>query len=113
MGRLVERSDLGLAALESRKCLDLFSDLLFGETQFVEAMKVQPKLRAGSEEMCETQSGVPCNSALAVKYFGDAVGRDTEVARKLGGAHAAPLSRTGPRQSDAAEGEGQPRQRAP
>lgn len=87
MGRLVERSDLGLAVLESRKSLDLFFGLLLGETQLVEALKVQPKLCAGSEEMCETQGGVPRDSALAVEYFGDAVGRDFEVARKLGGAH--------------------------
>jgi hypothetical protein len=37
--------------------------------------------------MCETQGGVPRDSALAVEYFGDAVGRDAEVARKLSGAH--------------------------
>ncbi|CBE68751.1 protein of unknown function [Candidatus Methylomirabilis oxygeniifera] len=87
MGRLVERSDPGLAVLESRKSLDLFSDLLLGETQLVETLKVQPKLRAGPKEMCETQGSVPRDSALAVEYLGDAVGRDAEVARKLGGAH--------------------------
>src|SRR6266498_1394475 len=67
--------------------LDGLPDLLFGCPKFVEILEIEPELRAGSEEVGKTQSGVPGYGAPAVDNFRDAIGGDLEMARERGGAH--------------------------
>ena len=67
--------------------LDRFADLLFGYAKFVEALEIEPELRAGAEEVGKTQSGVPGYSAPAVDNSRDAIGGNPELARESGGAH--------------------------
>src|SRR5271163_4776536 len=44
----------GILALQRGQRLDRLSSLFFGEAQIVEALQVEPELRAGAKEMCET-----------------------------------------------------------
>lgn len=55
-----------IGPLQSRQCPDRFARLFLGEADFVEALQIQPKLRAGAEEMCEAKGGVACDGAGSV-----------------------------------------------
>ena len=50
-------------------------------------LKIQPQLRAGSEEMRKAQRGVSSDRALAVQDLSDAIRGDPDPARKFRGAH--------------------------
>src|SRR5262245_3161700 len=69
------RSCVGEVVLERWKSLDGFANLQFGYANFVEALEVEPELRSGSEEVCEAQSGIAGNCALAIDNFGNAACR--------------------------------------
>src|SRR5258707_1150255 len=77
-----------LASFESGKRLDRFSCLLFGEPQIVKALQIQPKLRTGTEEMGETQSGIAGDGASTVQDLRDAIGRHIHLARQFRRAQA-------------------------
>ena len=55
------------AALQLRQGFDGFAGFLLGEPQVIEILQIEPKLRAGAEEVSETQSGVARNRARAIQ----------------------------------------------
>src|SRR5215470_2507213 len=73
--------------LKGWESLNGFADLLFGCAKFVEALEIEPELRASAEEVGKTQSGVPGYGAPAVDNSRDAIGGNPELARESGGAH--------------------------
>src|SRR5712691_10227276 len=76
-----------LVAFQPGKSLDGFPGLLLGEAQVVEALQVEPKLRAGAKEMSEAQSGVARNSARPIQDLRDAIGGHVDLSRQLSRAH--------------------------
>src|SRR5256885_15926997 len=64
----------------------LFRSLL-GKPQVVKILQIEPKLRAGAEEVSEAQSGVARNRACAIQNLGDAIGGHTELSRQFRRAH--------------------------
>lgn len=75
-------------ALEGWQGLDGPAGLVLGEADFVKALQVQPELRHRAEEMDEGQGRVFGDGAPSVHDFGDAVGRNVQLPRQSGGAHA-------------------------
>jgi hypothetical protein len=65
---------------------DRLARLLLRQANFIQALQVQPELRRGAEEMSQPQGGVAGNGAASVEDLGNAVGRNVEPARQLGGA---------------------------
>ena len=57
------------------------------EPQFVQALQIQPKFRAGAEEMRQTQGGVARDGTSSVQDLGDPIGRNVEPAGQPGCAH--------------------------
>src|SRR2546425_521316 len=76
-----------LVAFQPGKRLDGFSGLLLGEAQVVEALEIEPKLRARAKEMSEAQSGVARNSARPIQDLRDAIGRHVDLSRQFSRAH--------------------------
>src|SRR5713226_583935 len=76
-----------LVAFQPGKFFDGFSGLLLGEEQVVEALQIEPKLRARAKEMSETQSGVAGNSARPIQDLRDAIGGHVDLSRELSRAH--------------------------
>src|SRR6266403_5249466 len=63
-----------LFALQLGEVANSFSGFLFCNSYIVEGLQVQPKLRAGTEEMSEAQGGIAGDTACAVEDLGHAVG---------------------------------------
>jgi hypothetical protein len=61
-----------LVALEPGKPLDGFPGFLLGESQIIETLQIEPKLRARAKEMSEAQSGVARDSARPMQDLRDA-----------------------------------------
>ena len=72
-----------LAPFESGQGLDGFSSLLFSDSQVLEALKIQPELRTGSEERSNAQSGIAGDGASAVQDWRDAIRGRAHVARRV------------------------------
>ena len=67
--RLKRRSCVdGLGALQFRKCVDGFACFLLGEAQVVEALQIEPKLGAGTEEVTEAEGRVASNQATPLGF---------------------------------------------
>ena len=63
-----------LFALQSWEAADRLSRFLFCYySHVVEGLQVQPKLRAGAEEMSEAQGGIASDTGCAVEDLGRAV----------------------------------------
>src|SRR5712692_8084841 len=77
----------GLVAFQFGKFFDGFPGLLLGEEQVVEALQIEPKLRARAKEMSETQSGVARNGARPIQDLRDAIGRHVDPSRQFSRAH--------------------------
>jgi hypothetical protein len=75
------------AAFQLRQGFDGFAYFLLGEAQVVEVLEIEPKLRAGAEEVGEAESGVARDGARAMQNLRDAIGGHAELARKFGRAH--------------------------
>src|SRR5208282_2660937 len=73
----------GFAAFQFGEGLDGFPGLLFGEAEVVEALEVQPKLRAGAEEMSEAQGRIAGDGAGTVQDLRDAIRRHIHLARQF------------------------------
>lgn len=71
-----------------RQRFDLRSCLLLGQAHVVERLQVHPELRAAPEPVCKAKSGIARDGALAVDDLADAVRRDADLPRQLGGADA-------------------------
>src|SRR5262249_24831004 len=52
--------------LQGRQTINGFAGFLMGQVQFVQALQVEPKLRAGTEEMREAQSSIARHGTLSV-----------------------------------------------
>src|SRR5271157_6465026 len=76
-----------LRTSEGWQGLDRLARLALRQANFIEALQIQPELQRGPEEMCQAQGGVAGDGAVSVEDFGNAVGRNVEPARQLGGAH--------------------------
>jgi len=72
-----------LAAFQSGQRLDRFSSLLFREPQIVEALEIQPELRAGTEKMGEAESCIASDGAGPVQNLRHAIGRHVHFARQF------------------------------
>ena len=48
-------SDVQMLALKGRQGSEHLADLLFGQTQFVEFLQVEPEFRTGAEEVSQAQ----------------------------------------------------------
>jgi hypothetical protein len=70
----------GVLALQRGQRLDGLAGLLFGETQIVQALRIEPELRAGSKEMGEAQRRIPGNAARSIQNLRHAVGRHAKLA---------------------------------
>src|ERR1041385_2575893 len=79
----------GSGSLPLRQLLDLRAFFLLGEAEFVELLQVQPEIGAGAEPVPEPQRRIRSDRALLVQDAGDAVRRNVELPRQLGGRHAA------------------------
>src|SRR5256885_11606891 len=64
----------------------LFRSLL-GKPQVVKILQIEPKLRAGAEEVSEAQSGVARNRACAIQNLGDAIGGQDRKSTRLNSSH--------------------------
>src|SRR5947209_10898376 len=76
-----------LVAFQPGKCLDGLPGLLLGEAQVVEALEIEPKLRARAKEMSEAQSGVARNGARPIQDLRDAIGRHVDLSGQFSRAH--------------------------
>jgi len=72
-----------LAPFESGQGLEGFSSLLFSDSQVLEALKIQPELRTGVEEMSKAQSGIAGDGASAVQDFLDTIRGHAHLARQI------------------------------
>src|SRR5450759_2601930 len=61
--------------------------LLFGNSELVQFLQVQPKFGAGPEEMRQAKRTISGNRALAVQNSGYPVGRHLELSAEFGSAH--------------------------
>ena len=76
-----------LRALQRRELLDQFSGLRLGNTQLMQALKVQPQLGAGSEEVRQAQRGISGDGALAVQNQRHTIRGHLDPACELGRAY--------------------------
>src|SRR5207245_5064675 len=76
-----------IVAFQPGKSFDGFPGLLLGEAQVVEALEIEPKLRARAKEMSEAQSGVARNSATPIQDVRDGIGRHVYLSRQFSRAH--------------------------
>ena len=76
--------DFLLAPREPGKLLHAFSNLLARQTQLIELLQVQPKLRADAKPVAKTQRRVRRDAALAIDDFGDPVSRCRPLDRAPG-----------------------------
>src|SRR5580692_12778920 len=74
-----------LAVGQLGELVDALADFRARQAQLVERLQVQPELRTGPEPMPESQGGIRRDAALAVDDPGDAIDRNVELARQLGG----------------------------
>jgi len=71
--------------LDGGESFNQFPGFLLSQAQFVEALQIQPKLRADAREMGEAQGRVTRDGALPIEDPGDAVGGHLELPRERGG----------------------------
>ena len=69
--------------LESGQCLDGFAGNLLGQTDFIQALKIEPKCGGRAEKMGEAQSGVTRNGSLSLQDLRNAVGGDVQLSRQF------------------------------
>ena len=69
------------------KRLDGFSGFFLCNSQVVEALQVEPELRACAEEMAEAQRGIASDGACPIQDLRDAIGRHADPSRQLRRAH--------------------------
>jgi hypothetical protein len=77
----------GLGALQLGKSPYGSSRFLLCEPQLVKALEIEPKLRAGAEEMSEAQGGIAGDGTSSIQDLGDAVGWHVNLSRKFRCAH--------------------------
>jgi hypothetical protein len=77
-----------LEPFERRQRPNGFAGLLFGEADLIKALQIQPEFRGGAEEMGKAQGCIAGDGPPSIQDFGDSVGRDIQLPRKFGGAHA-------------------------
>ena len=70
-----------LGAFQFGKCLDGSPGLFLGETQVVETLQIEPKLRARAKEMSEAQGGIPHDGTRPVQDLRDAIRRHVDLSR--------------------------------
>lgn len=64
--------------LQGWQAANRFSSLFLRDAQIIKTLQVEPELGACAEEMRESQSAIARNSAPAIQYLGDAVGRNVK-----------------------------------
>ena len=69
------------AVRQCRQLLDVITDFLTRETQFVEALQIEPKFGACAEPVTEPQRGVGRYATLTVDDSGDPVHRHINLVR--------------------------------
>jgi hypothetical protein len=62
-----------------RKGFYQFSHLLFGNSEFVKALQIEPELSACAEEMRQPQRSVSSVRAPSIQDAGYAIGRDCQL----------------------------------
>ena len=77
----------GTTLVQRRKPRDHSSDFRLGNIQFMQALEVQPEIRAGSEEMSETQCGISGDGALPVQNLGHPIRGHLDVSGQFRRAH--------------------------
>src|SRR5277367_4035670 len=70
----------GLLAFQRGQRFDGPAGLFFGETQIVEALEIEPELRAGAKEMGQAQGRISGDATSSVEDLRHAVGRHTLLA---------------------------------
>src|SRR5487761_553963 len=75
-------------ALKGGQSLDGSAGLLLGQADLIKALQVQPEFRSRAEKMSETQGRVTGDCPPSIQDLRDAVGRDIQLPREFGGAHA-------------------------
>src|SRR5882672_4105985 len=86
-GSRLRRARFLAVGAQLRQGLDGRSRLLFRETQLVQLLQVQPEFRAGTEKMCQPQSGITGYCAISIEDVGDTIGWHSELPRKFRRAH--------------------------
>src|SRR5271155_1189623 len=77
----------GLLAFQRGQRFDGPAGLFFGETQIVEALEIEPELRAGAKGMGQAQGRISGDAASSVEDLRHAVGGHTELAGEFRSAH--------------------------
>jgi hypothetical protein len=87
-GRSSRRIRTGPTATpESGQRSDLLAGWSLGHAQIIEALQVQPELRARAEEMTKSQRRITRDRTLTVQYSGHAVRRNRELTCEFRGSH--------------------------
>jgi hypothetical protein len=76
-----------LSPFEPRQRFDRFAGLLPGDSQFVEGLQVEPKLRVRTKEMTKVERRVASHRARAIQDLRDAIGRHADFSREFRRAH--------------------------